>query len=54
MGRIVHDYGYYARGSYSVNAAHADTSVRYDTIRKRVRLLDKVIWYIKADLEAGF
>ena len=54
MGRIVHDYGYYVRGSYSINAAHSDTSVRYDSIRKRVRLLERIVWYIKADLKNGF
>ena len=54
LGRIVHDYGYYKQGSYSINAAHSDTSVKYDSIRKRVRLLENVIWYIKADLESGF
>ena len=41
-------------GSYSVNAAHANTSVRYDSIRKRVRILGDVQWYIKADLLSGF
>ena len=54
LGRIVHNYGYYKHGSYSINAAHSDTSVKYDSIRKRVRLLENVIWYIKADLESGF
>ena len=54
LGRIVHDYGYFIPGSYSVNAAHADTSVRYDSIRRRVQVLDGVIWYIKADLKNGF
>ena len=54
MGRIVHDYGYYIRGSYSVNAAHSNTSVRYDSIRKRVLTLEKVVWYVKADLKNGF
>ena len=54
LGRIVHDYGYYKQGSYSINAAHSNTSVKYDSIRKRVRLLENVIWYIKADLESGF
>ena len=54
MGRIVHDYGYYAPGSYTVNAAHANTSVKYDSMRKRVLIVDKVIFYIKADLQSGF
>ena len=54
MGRIVHDYGYYVPGSYSVNAAHANTSVKYDSMRKRVLTVDKVIFYIKADLQSGF
>ena len=54
LGRIVHDYGFYQRGSYSVNAAHADTSTRYDSVRKRVLTLDRVRWYIKADLKNGY
>ena len=43
LGRIVHDYGFFKPGSYSVNAAHADTTVRYDSIRRRVLVLDGVI-----------
>ena len=27
LGRIVHDYGYYRRGSYSINATHSSTSL---------------------------
>ena len=54
LGRIVHDYGYYRTNSYSINAAHSNTSVKYDSIRKRVRLLANIIWYIKADLKNGF
>ena len=42
LGRIVHDYGYFKKGSYSINAAHADTSVRYDSIRRRVLILRDV------------
>ena len=40
-------------GSYSVNAAHSCTSVKYLTARV-VQLLDVVKWYIKADLSAGY
>ena len=43
LGRIVHDYGFYRRGSYSINAAHANTSVKYDSIRRRAVVLDRVI-----------
>jgi len=50
----VHDYGFYQRGSYSINAAHANTSVRYDSIRRRVIVLEGVSWYIKADLKSGY
>ena len=53
-GRVVHDYGFYIQGSYSVNAAHSDTSVRYDWLRRRVLVLEKVRWYVKADLKSGF
>ena len=54
LGRVVHDYGFFQHGSYSINAAHDNTSVRYDSIRKRVLVLRDVCWYIKADLESGF
>ena len=32
----------------------ANTSVRYDSIRRRVLVLDGVTWYIKADVKNGF
>ena len=56
MGRIVHDYGYYKRGSYSTNAAHSSTSVKYLTFVERAMILENVKWYIdiKADLKSGF
>ena len=54
LGRVVHDYGYFKPGSYSINAAHANTSVRYDSVRRRVLVLDGIEWYIKADLKNGF
>ena len=41
-GRIVHDYGYYPKFSYSVNAAHSCTSVRYLTTKEVVSILDSV------------
>ena len=53
-GRIIHDYGFYPSGSYSINAAHSSTSVRYITVKERVQLLEEVTWYIKADLAHGF
>ena len=54
MGRVIHDYGFYKSGSYSVNAAHSSTSVEYIKAKERVRLLQNVHWYIKADLANGF
>ena len=42
LGRIVHDYGYYKRGSYSINAAHSNTSVTYMKTQERIRLLEHV------------
>ena len=54
MGRIVHDYGFYKGGSYSTNAAHSCTSVKYLSFAERTALLQHVRWYIKADLEKGF
>ena len=43
LGRIVHDYGYYPRGSYSVNAAHSCTSVQYLSAKEVAEILDGVI-----------
>ena len=54
FGRIVHDYGYYPKGSYSVNSAHSCTSVRYLTTKEVVSIVDDVTWYIKGDLKDGF
>ena len=53
-GRIVHDYGFFKRGSYSINAAHSSTSVEYSKEVERMQVLEHVVWYIKADLSSGF
>ena len=53
-GRIVHDYGFYKKGSYSINAAHSSTRVKYCSMQERAYILTKVQWYIKADLKNGF
>ena len=53
IGRIVHDYSYFKPGSYSISAARANTSVRYDSVKRRVLELDGITWY-KADLKSGF
>ena len=53
-GRIVHDYGYHPEQSYSVNATHSCTTVRYLTTQEVVTILDSVIYFIKGDLENGF
>ena len=53
-GRIIHDYGFFPRGSYSINAAHSSTTVRYPAVKERVEILQDVHWYIKADLVHGF
>ena len=42
LGRIVHDYGYYPGGSYSVNTAHSCTSVQYLSAKEVVEILDGV------------
>ena len=42
LGRIVHDYGYYPAGSYSVNAAHSCTSVQYMSAKEVMQVLDGV------------
>ena len=54
LGRIVHDYGHYTKGSYSINATHSSTRVRYLSFTERVQILAKVKYYIKADLATGF
>ena len=53
-GRIVHDYGFYKKGSYSINAAHSSTRVKYCSMQERAHILTKIQWYIKADLKNGF
>ena len=53
-GRIIHDYGYFSRDSYSVNASHSCTSVQYKTLRETTTILHDVTWLLKADLAAGF
>ena len=51
---MVHDYGYYPTGSYSVNATHSCTSVRYLKTKEVLGILDDIKWYIKGDLKDGF
>ena len=41
-GRVIHDYGYYIRGSYSVNAAHSSTSVTYMTLPETAAIIKDV------------
>ena len=53
-GRIVHDYGYFPKGSYSINATHSSTTVKYPALRERVAILQDIYWYVKADLANGF
>ena len=54
FGRIVHDYGYYSRGSYSINASHSSTTITYTSFKETVRTIDRVQYLIKADLKSGF
>ena len=42
FGRIVHDYGFYVKGSYSINAAHSCTTVVYDSTFQVASILDGV------------
>ena len=42
LGRIVHDYGYYSAGSYSVNATHFSTSLKYLSAKQVMQVLDGV------------
>ena len=41
-GRVTHDYGYYPSNSYSVNAAHSSTAIKYITFKERADLLSKM------------
>ena len=41
-GRVIHDYGYFEKGSYSINAAHSSTTVRYISVKEQVNLLKNV------------
>ena len=53
-GRIIHNYSYPSRKAGSVNAALLNTSVEYISFKDRVSLLNKVDWFIKADLKNGY
>ena len=54
FSRIVNDYGYFPKGSYSINSTHSSTTVRYKTMSEKMSILADVCWFIKADLETGF
>ena len=41
-GRIVHDYGYHPKDSYSINFIHSCTSVKYLATQEVVSILNKV------------
>ena len=41
-GRITHDYGYYPSSSYSINAAHSSTSIKYISFKERTVKLSKM------------
>ena len=53
-GRIIHNYSYPSAKTGSVNAALVNTSVAYISFKERVSLLNKVDWFIKADLKNGY
>ena len=40
LGRIVHDYGFYPRGSWSVNSIHSSTAVVYNTTKQNAIILE--------------
>ena len=54
FGRIVHDYGYHEKSSYSVNATHSSTSVTYLTFKETATIIEDIPWLVKADLATGF
>ena len=53
-GRIIHDYGYFKPWSYSVNARHSCTSVKYKTLKETTGIVNDVMYLIKADLATGY
>ena len=53
-GRIIHNYSYPTAKAGSVNSALINTSVAYISFKERVTLLEKVDWFIKADLKNGY
>ena len=53
-GRIIHNYSFPSPDFGSVNSVLLDTSVSYISLKERVALLEKVDWYIKADLKNGY
>ena len=53
-GRIVHDYGFYMKDAYSINAAHSSTAVQFLSFSERATVLEDITQYIKADLASGF
>ena len=53
-GRIIHNYSFPSPLFGSVNSVLLDTSVSYITFKERISLLDKVDWFIKADMVSGF
>ena len=42
-GRIIHDYGFYKQGGYSVNSTHSSTRVKYNTVKQKMEILEKVL-----------
>ena len=42
LGRIVHDYGYHPAGSYSINATHSCTTVKFFKLQEIAKILDEV------------
>ena len=43
LGRIIHDYGFFQKGSYSINAAHSSTTVEYIKEVERMQILENVV-----------
>ena len=41
-GRIVHDYGFYIKHSYSINSAHSSTTIKFLSFSDRAKLLENV------------
>ena len=53
-GRIIHDYSFAPRDSFSLNSSLLENSVQYISFTERVKALSSVSWYFAVDLKNGY